>query len=246
MDVIEVQRKRVVIATPRWSVDPPICADNRQETAFHLGYWQAQKDCPYEFLFGSVPNMMVQLARERIVEEALKYDAEYVAMVDDDMICPTNMWDQLLAHDVDVISPLAFMRQPPHYPVVYALHGGVDPVSKKEFFRNDVIPNYPKNQLFELDAVGFGAVLIKTSVFKGMTPYYFMSTTGQGEDIYFCLKARRAGFRIFCDSSIIIRHVGEPMIIDEHTYEQHNPDMVELREVSGDWSRAKADNNTVS
>jgi len=50
---------------------------------------------------------------------------------------------------------------------------------------------------------------------------YFFSTTGSGEDIYFCIKAKQdAGARIFMDTRIKLGHLSAPKIIDEEYYEK--------------------------
>lgn len=81
--------------------------------------------------------------------------------------------------------------------------------------------NYPREKIVECDAVGFGGVLIKTSILRSMKPPYFFSTTGSGEDIYFCMKARQeAGARIFMDTRIKLGHLGKPAVIDEEYFDK--------------------------
>lgn len=81
--------------------------------------------------------------------------------------------------------------------------------------------NYPEDTLVECDAVGFGAVLIKMDIVRKMKPPYFFSTTGSGEDIYFCMKSRQeAGARIFMDTRVKLGHLSKPPIIDEEYYEK--------------------------
>lgn len=245
-------RKKVLICVPRWGVDPPECADFRQALCYMLGYWEAQPDCPYVFKFGTLPDMLVQLTRDLAAAEAVRGGYDFLGMIDDDMLGPqdagayVNLWKSLLEDDVDMVAPLAFMRNPPHYPVCFALHGGWDAVSQRESYTNDVIKNYPKNTLFECDAVGFGAVLIKTSVIRGVGPPYFMSSAATGEDILFCVKARKKGFRVFCDSRLILKHLGPRVYVDEEYFEKHDPEIRFLREACGEWTRDKANANLAS
>ena len=84
---------------------------------------------------------------------------------------------------------------------------------------NNFVKNYPKDTLVECDAVGFGAVLINMEIVRTMKPPYFFSTTGSGEDIYFCMKARQeAGARVFMDTRVKLGHIGSPNIIDEEYF----------------------------
>jgi hypothetical protein len=70
-------------------------------------------------------------------------------------------------------------------------------------------------ELFECRAVGTGIMLIKTSIFlKIPRPWFKMRTartgmTLEGEDWYFCKKARKAGFSVWCDPTLECGHIGE-------------------------------------
>jgi hypothetical protein len=108
-------------------------------------------------------------------------------------------------------------------------------VRKQTYFANEIVKNYPKKTLFECDAVGFGAVLIKTDVLKRFDPPRFMSTSPTGEDILFCYQAKEnLGVRVYCDTSTVIQHLGEPKIIEEKDFEEANK-IEEIREVYGDY-----------
>ena len=247
-----MERKRVMFTVPRFSVSPPECEAYRAGITYMLGRWESMADCPYEFEFGLVPDMMVQLAREIAAKEAIARNCDYLFMIDDDMLGPDKepadfVVRSLLADDVDIVAPLAFMRNPPHYPVCYARRGGWNPETQMESFRYDNILNYPKDQLFECDGVGFGAVLIKTSALKAVGDrHWFMSTNPTGEDILFCEKARKKGLRVFMDTRVKLKHLGPRQYIDEAWYERHDPKVQAIRDVTGDWSRAKAEQNLAS
>lgn len=226
---------RVMICIPNEGKTLPEGYDNRIQMGFHLGglqlashyeikeYDGMKYDYPegteYKFHFASVGRFLTPLARERLTEWALASNCDYMLHIDDDMICPMDMFERLIRHNVDVVAPLAFMRSEPHYPVLYRLEEGWDHISKMEYYITHTIKNYPKNQLVECDAVGFGSALIKMSVVRKMTPKYFMSTTGSGEDLFFCKKARDVGAKIYMDTSIKLGHLGLPPIIEEKDYE---------------------------
>jgi GT2 family glycosyltransferase len=66
--------------------------------------------------------------------------------------------------------------------------------------------------LFECDAIGTGCLLIKADVFKKISkPWFFYGAEDRmiGEDIYFCEKAKEAGFKIWCDPNLEVGHLGE-------------------------------------
>jgi hypothetical protein len=67
----------------------------------------------------------------------------------------------------------------------------------------------------EVDATGTGCLLIETRVFLDLQKPYFQFTPNPdkeiggviGEDIWFCHKAREAGYKIFVDTSVPVGHL---------------------------------------
>ena len=70
--------------------------------------------------------------------------------------------------------------------------------------------------LFRSEGVGMGCMLVKTSVFSNMeTPWYEVSWVPEwqefiGEDFYFCMAARQAGFNVWIDTLLNkkLKHIG--------------------------------------
>lgn len=216
--------------------------DNRLLFAFHLGKLEAENPGKYEFYWGSVGRVLTPLARERLSEWALDMGLHLILMIDDDMLIPNTMFEQLLKTmdetGADIVAPLAFMRNAPHYPVIYRTTQGYDPMAHKPFFERHFVKNYPKDSVVECDAVGFGSALIKTALFKKMHKPWFMSTTGAGEDIWFCFQAKKeAGAKIVVDTRIKLGHMGMQQVVTEETFEEHNK-MDKHREVYGTASPA--------
>lgn len=170
-----------------------------------------------EFWFINIGRIFTPAAREEAAKKALEKEMDYIFFVDDDMICPDDLFLKLYKHHeiADVVCPLAFTRNPPYKPVLYASIEGYDAVSRSDYFINNTIMKYPKNKLVEADACGFGAALVKVSILKKIQPPYFMSSNGTGEDILFCYKVKKSGGRVFMDTSICIGHLGHPQVITE-------------------------------
>lgn len=169
----------------------------------------------FEFYFVTLGRIFTPLAREEAARQLIEADMDYLYMIDDDMICPNDMFEKLYRHDVDVVAPLAFTRNFPHRAVLYSIKTGWDPIAKSDYFINHWIPKYPKDKLVECDAVGFGAVLIKAAVIRKMKEPRFMSSAATGEDILFCHKAKELGFRVFMDTSVKLGHLSHPVEITE-------------------------------
>ena len=211
---------RVVLGIPNEGHCHVEAYTNRLENWFYLGKLQERgrlENHPtrFEFMFITLGRIFTPLAREEMAKATLEANADYLYMVDDDMICPNDTFEKLYAHDVDLVAPLAFTRNFPHHAVLYDVQDGWDSMSQSHYFINHYVDNYPKDTLVECDAVGFGAALIKAEVLRGTPSPRFMSTCGTGEDIYFCRQARKKGFRVFMDTGTKLGHLSHPIEVTE-------------------------------
>ena len=226
---------KVVVGIPDEGHTLPEAYDNHIIQSFHLGKlqqkWEYEKRNPrYEFYWFTAGRLLTQMAREKLLKEALALKADYILMYDDDMVLPIDMVEKMLEDmekhpEIDILAPLAFMRSAPHSPVLYTSVEGYDSERHTPYFFTEVVHNYPKDQLVECDAVGFGAVLINLRIIEKMKSPYFFTTTGTGEDVYFCVKAKEeAKARIFMDTRIKLGHIANPHIIDEEYREKYIKD----------------------
>lgn len=217
---------KVAVGIPSEGHTLPEAYDNHLINAMRLGgmeeRWRYERRNPrYEFSWFTAGRMLTQMAREKLVHVALEAGMDFIVMYDDDMLLPPDLvlrfLEDMEAHPyIDVLAGLAFMRSAPHYAVMYNVKEGYDPVRRTDYYINHWVVDYPKNKLVECDAVGFGAVCIRLSMVRKMTEPYFMSTTGTGEDIFFCHNAKKqANARIFMDTRIKVGHLGDPILIDE-------------------------------
>lgn len=216
---------RVCVALPKFGYTLPHSYMNRLVNFASLGKLEARgqylKETPrFEFLYATLGDLFTPVAREEAAKLAIEWDCDYLFMIDDDMICPDTMFEQLWKRNVDIVAALAFTRNYPHHPVLYQSIEEFDPATRKDWFKNSPIFRYPKNQLVEVDAVGFGAVLIKRRVLDGVPSPRFMSTCGTGEDIYFCYQAKKHGYRVFSDTACPIGHLSHPLNVTEEYVEQ--------------------------
>ena len=211
---------RVLIGLPHEGMTGSEAYCNRLANFTHLGKLEERgkisKESPrFEFIQYTCGRMHVFFAREEMAKQAIAADCDYLYMIDDDMICPDNMFEKLYEADKPVVAPLAFTRNFPHKPVIYSCIEGWDAIAQKDYFTNYAVMNYPKDQLREVDAVGFGAVLIKTEVLRNVATPRFMSTCGTGEDILFCYKAKKAGYSTWVDTRVKLGHISHPLIVTE-------------------------------
>ena len=178
----------------------------------------------YEVRFGA--SSLIYDTRNQLLVYALENGFDRVLWLDSDMVFTPDVLaclEQDAEKGFDVVSGLYFKRKPPHSPVVFRRcevvkteDGKVNPV-------DEVFSDYPDECLFEIAACGFGCVLMNMESVRRVAETYgrwlFMPLGGFGEDLSFCLRARAAGLRIWCDSRAKCGHVGE-MIFDEDYYKR--------------------------
>lgn len=238
---------KVVIAVPNEGSTHYMAYDNRMMLMIHLGgLAERSKHEPvtrdgavFEFFHFTAGRLLTPAAREALADNALTAGMDYMLMIDDDMITPMDLFERLYEHNVDIVAPLAFTRNAPHYAVIYECESGHDPVTRNDYFINHYARNYPENQLVRCDAVGFGSVLIKMDVIRRLEKPYFMSTCGTGEDILFCYNAQqKAGAKVYMDTSVKLGHIGAPLVIDE-AYAKAYWATQEKRDVKKEYSEFK-------
>lgn len=196
--------KKILLAIP--------CMDS-VVTDFCASYAQLDRsgfECVQSFLKGS----LIYESRNKLATQAIKAGCDYVMWFDSDMIFPVDTLQRLAKHmeDKDIVSGLYFRRQPPFTPVLFKKLNGED--GSWEGYED-----YPQ-ELFELDGIGFGCVMVKTEVLVDMAfqeHNWFQPLANFGEDLSFCLRAKKLGYKVWCDPTIKCGHIGH-LIVNEDVY----------------------------
>lgn len=128
--------------------------------------------------------------RNRLLDEFLKSDCDYLLSIDTDIIIPKGSIKQLIDNDKDICSML--LRNNPHIMAHNIMNNGVH--LKK--IPLGVIP---------VDLTG-AVYLIKREVVEAGCRYAFHR---QGEDFPFCGTAKKKGFEIYCDTRLRPIHAFE-------------------------------------
>lgn len=169
---------------------------------------------------GITENMVVDWARNdlaRIVHHKINdYTGEeftHLLWLDDDHIFNADLACVLASHDKDMVSALYYARTGKPLPVVY-VHGGEDDYKHYPLI---IVPN----RLFEVDAVGFGAMLMRRDVLDRVPEPWFTVDWRAGEDIAFCVKAKQHGVKIWCDARYKLGHIGAPQIVSQKDYQKY-------------------------
>lgn len=168
-----------------------------------------------------VTRQFVEFARNNIVKEALQINADYIFWVDDDALINPEILNRFIEHDKDIIVAPYSMRRPPYQVgVLKALDGNYENTGTN--YQNvsySIIKNH--QGLMEIDGGGTHCMLCKMSVFKRINyPWFHVPELRGTEDMYMCLKARKEGINIYCDTDIFAKHIADPAIIDEEWCER--------------------------
>lgn len=142
--------------------------------------------------------------REEIIMRAIEMNCTHVLFVDDDMIFEKDAVVRLVERDKDIVGVHYNCRK---FPLTTTVH--MDKKQKEKI-------NWEKPEGFmSCEAVGTGFMLINLKVFKKLQhPWFFWKSNEkgevvEGEDYWFCRIAREAGFEVWVDLNIPIKHIGE-------------------------------------
>lgn len=172
-------------------------------TDFMQLMWHA-KDYTKAFHPIVVRDTILQRSRTILANHAMKTrSTTHVLFMDTDMCFPPNALQRLLAHDKDIIGANYRLRQKEVNSVARSL--------------DDKIMDSAKATGIEpVLHTGTGFLLIKRRVFEALEKPWFETTyrhgkdDWMGEDVYFCIMAKQAGFDIFVDHDLSkeIGHTG--------------------------------------
>lgn len=166
-------------------------------------------ECDVTFHTGS----LVYDARNNLAKQAVDLGYDLVLWTDSDMVFePTafaNMFNVMYTTKADIVSAVCYKRIPPFTPNVF-----VRDEENGQYYSLNEMPEGP----FEIDACGFGFVLMKTDVLRKMPDKPFNPFNGIGEDIAFCERAKEQGISIVATKAVKVGHIGK-QIIGEDAFE---------------------------
>ncbi len=143
--------------------------------------------------------------RNELVQQTLENNVTHLLQLDTDQTYPPDLITRLLSHKLPIVAGKVHRRYPPFDPILF--RGEID--------HFEMVPEeeWKKGELVRVDATGGGCVLIKTDVFLDIKyPWYEYGKNKDGkiigEDVNFCMKAAKAGYEIFVDTSVQIDHLG--------------------------------------
>lgn len=145
------------------------------------------------------------------VIQAQKAECTHILYLDDDMLFEPDTIDRLLAHGKEIVGVNAYSRALPLSSTVGLMDKDGNYLQPDKHTEWEMrIPD----GLFECFSIGTGVLLIDMKVFDAIEKPWFkfdMHEDGymrQGEDTWFCTQAKSKGYKIYCDPTLKIGHIG--------------------------------------
>lgn len=210
----------IVIVVPCKDYECPIkftkCLANMIAYSWMHGLKVYQMGCTERMVIHWARNDLARTCKDKVNE----YTGEkftHILWLDDDHVFNPDMLVYLARHgDKDMVSALYYGRAGRHLPVAYVKDETDD---KYKHFPLIEVPE----KLCEVDAVGFGALLMRRDLLDRLEDPWFAFNSA-GEDIYFCVHAKEQGAKVFLDGSYMLGHIGDPAIVTHSTYKQYLED----------------------
>lgn len=156
---------------------------------------------------------LIQNQRAELALDAMREGCSHILFIDSDMTFPQNMIQRLLAHDLDIVATNCARRRMPTGPTA-------------KIGNKLIYSTLEDHGLQEVDTIGMGVMMIKADVFRKMVEPWFETPWRNdkrgyiGEDVFFCLKAKEIGYKIYIDHDVSreIGHIGTFEFRHEHTW----------------------------
>lgn len=165
-----------------------------------------------EFGINTVTGTYVHTARQQLIDDALEMGVTHMLWLDADMRVPRESLVHLLQHDVPVVG-INYSKRARGHGFTALKKVGRGPAGEQLRTTDE------STGLEEVEAIGFGCVLIRTSALKDLpdpreTPWFQNVYMGEGqwmgEDVHFCKLLREAGQKILVDHDLskACAHIG--------------------------------------
>lgn len=206
---------KISVAIPTHDMVPALFA---YDLAALCAFTAAAMPDDVEFGINMVSGTYVHKARQQLINSLVVQGSDYVLWLDSDMRIPRDALVRLLKHKLPMVG------------INYAKRGipsGFVAIKKVGIPGEQLRTTEESTGLEEVDALGFGCVLLKTSTLDDMPdpigkPWFQNEYMGDmhwmGEDVHFCKLYRESGQRVFVDHDLSkqCRHIGQFEYALEH------------------------------
>ena len=193
------QQKKIVLGIPHTGTLPV-------DTVMGLLRIQSKYAINIQLMKSSI----LYISRDNLVEAALRAQADYIMFLDSDQIIYEDTIDRLakyLDNGEDIVTTLIFRKDPPYQPCIFCEQ--IELENKQISLKYYDVENEDLTKPFYVESCGLGCAMIKLDIFKNIKQPWFLPRPYTGEDISFMWEARQKGYKILCDPTIEIGHIGQ-------------------------------------
>jgi hypothetical protein len=152
-------------------------------------------------------NSLVYNARNDIALDALNNGTD-LFFLDSDIEFTTEAFKRLLSHKKPIVAGLYWQRSSPSLPVAYKK------VRPKTLFRDTPVAEHITDiePFMEVEGAGLGFCLIRHEVLKAVSKDCdnpFQPFGNMGEDFSFFYRCRKKGYKVYLDTTLKLKHLGE-------------------------------------
>lgn len=217
---------RVFVGVPCYGDVSPELLRDWMSWMYHCGRRLPQ----YEFFTGIKTKSEQFRARNAIVEAAMQVGADWLLMIDDDMILDVDgsigpnvnydLIDRLIQHNKDICGALYFQKEGECAPVLMKR----STEKGYRFLRTDELVG----GLQQVDVAGGGCLMIRMSVFDKLKQPHFAPEFEYGTDIQLCRAAQEKGFEVWADTSIKLGHlrIARTIVTERNRHQFQTTDMI--------------------
>jgi len=222
----ELKGLKVVLSSQTYGYVDPHCVRDIRQACFHAAnhglMWLGDVSAD-RMGYGAARNH----ACEQLIEQATEADG--IFWIDSDIRPEIDSITRLLwvAHrnGYDFMSGVYHHRAGMYHPVIYKWH------KKKVLGKDDkngfvICDGYPPNTIARMDACGFGFAWTSRHLIDTMMKSRYWDKSGgkwfpdkrdmkdgYGEDMSFCLIAKKCGIPLMVDTGVQVGHTGDPEVI---------------------------------
>ena len=193
------QQKKIVLGIPHTGTLPV-------DTVMGLLRIQSKYAINIQLMKSSI----LYISRDNLVEAAIRAQADYIMFLDSDQIIYEDTIDRLATHlnnGEDIVTTLIFRKDPPYQPCIFSSRKELD--NKQISLTYYDIESENLTKPFYVECCGLGCAMLKLDVFKNIAQPWFLPRPYTGEDVSFMWEAREKGYKILCDPTIEVGHIGQ-------------------------------------
>lgn len=153
---------------------------------------------------------ILYISRENLVSAAIKAKADYILFLDSDQIIESDTIDKMAKHldnGENIVTTLIFRKDPPYQPCIFSEQ--VELENKQISLKYYDVENQDLTKPFYVESCGLGCAMINLNIFKNIPQPWFLPRPYTGEDLSFMWEVRQKGYKILCDPTIEIGHIGQ-------------------------------------